>query len=71
MEFIGHSIAGDKKYGGQASLRTAGSGGFEIKRPMLHAWQLGFIHPGKGEFKEFEAVLPEDYLSFQQYLTSD
>lgn len=70
MEFIGHSIAGDKKYGGQVSFKRDRSGGFEIKRPMLHAWQLGFDHPGKGEFIEFEALLPEDYLSFKQYLTS-
>lgn len=70
MEFLGHSILGDRKYGGQPRLKSGGKGLFEVKRPMLHAWQLGFLHPGSEKFIEFEAELPEDYLNLKQYLAS-
>jgi 23S rRNA-/tRNA-specific pseudouridylate synthase len=28
---------------------------------MLHAWKLGFRHPRTGEWKSFEAELPDDF----------
>jgi 23S rRNA pseudouridine1911/1915/1917 synthase len=28
---------------------------------MLHAWKLGFFHPRTGEWKHFEAPLPDDF----------
>jgi 23S rRNA pseudouridine1911/1915/1917 synthase len=30
-------------------------------RQMLHAWRLGFTHPGNGEWRDFEAPLPADF----------
>ena len=30
-------------------------------RQMLHAWKLGFRHPRTGEWKSFEAPLPDDF----------
>jgi 23S rRNA pseudouridine1911/1915/1917 synthase len=30
---------------------------------MLHAWQLGFTHPGSGRWMEFLSPLPEDFRS--------
>jgi hypothetical protein len=31
-------------------------------RQMLHAWRLGFYHPMSGEWLEFEAEVPEDFV---------
>jgi 23S rRNA pseudouridine1911/1915/1917 synthase len=31
-----------------------------INRQMLHARKLGFIHPVKGHYVEFEVALPQD-----------
>lgn len=28
---------------------------------MLHAWKLGFRHPGTGGWKSFQAPLPDDF----------
>jgi len=28
---------------------------------MLHAWKLGFRHPRTGEWKNFQAPLPNDF----------
>ncbi len=51
MEYLGHPLLGDKKYG-------KGRGG--IDRQALHAALLGFRHPVTKEFLEFESELPAD-----------
>jgi 23S rRNA pseudouridine1911/1915/1917 synthase len=33
----------------------------DFSRQMLHAWKLGFHHPRTGEWKSFEAPLPDDF----------
>jgi 23S rRNA pseudouridine1911/1915/1917 synthase len=33
----------------------------DFPRQMLHAWRLGFRHPRTGEWKNFEAPLPDDF----------
>jgi 23S rRNA pseudouridine1911/1915/1917 synthase len=53
---IGHPVLGDTRYGG--SRRSSG-----VSRMMLHAVRLGFLAPASGEFLEFEAPPPEDYLA--------
>jgi 23S rRNA pseudouridine1911/1915/1917 synthase len=50
---IGHPVVGDERYGG---LRT----GLDAPRPMLHASNLAFRHPGTGEVVEFESPVPAD-----------
>ncbi|WP_077622087.1 RluA family pseudouridine synthase [Sediminibacillus massiliensis] len=52
MQYIGHPLAGDPKYGPRKTL--------EIKGQALHAGVLGFEHPQTGEWLEFEAELPEE-----------
>lgn len=56
MAYIGHPLLGDYVYGpfkeGQTVLGT------ELHGQCLHAGVLGFIHPSKGEYMEFEAPLP-------------
>ena len=49
MEYIGHSIAGDKKYGAATD---------PIKRVALHACKLCFTHPRTGVQMAFESPVP-------------
>ena len=51
MKHLGHPVLGDKVYGG--------AGGFN--RQMLHAWKLGFFHPGSGEWMQFQSPIPPDF----------
>jgi len=53
MQEMGHSIAGDKKYGAATN---------PIKRLGLHAQQLSFIHPINGEKMNFETKIPRVFL---------
>lgn len=52
MTYIGHPLAGDTVYG-----RKKQKYGFEGQ--ALHARLLGFVHPGTGEYMEFEAEPPQ------------
>ncbi|MBT1278902.1 RluA family pseudouridine synthase [Thermoanaerobacter sp. CM-CNRG TB177] len=52
MAFIGHPVVGDPVYGFKKQK-------FKLKGQALHSRVLGFIHPTKGVYMEFEAPLPE------------
>ncbi|WP_416826922.1 RluA family pseudouridine synthase [Ectobacillus polymachus] len=54
MKYIGYPLAGDPKYGPKKTLPIDGQ--------ALHAGVLGFVHPRTGEYLEFEAPLPEDFV---------
>lgn len=54
LDFIGHPILGDKKYGHNN----------EFSRLALHAKSLGFIHPQTEKFVEFESALPQEFIDF-------
>ena len=53
LHHLGNPVLGDKIY----------APGFakDFPRQMLHAWKLGFHHPRTGEWKHFEASLPDDF----------
>jgi len=53
MNYIGHPVVGDSKYGREGELGT--------KSLMLHAAVLGFVHPVKNEYMEFKAPLPSHF----------
>jgi 23S rRNA pseudouridine1911/1915/1917 synthase len=53
LHHLGHPVLGDKLYAPRFAK------GFP--RQMLHAWKLGFRHPRTGDWKIFEAPLPEDF----------
>lgn len=53
---LGHPIVGDPLYGG---VRRP-----ESSRLLLHARQLGFVHPRSGEPIRFESPLPKEFLSW-------
>lgn len=57
---INHPVLGDTVYGGSpvktqnSKLKTL------VKRQMLHAQTLGFLHPRTGKYLEFSSPIPED-----------
>ena len=53
MASIGHSILGDKVYGGENQPFKLSNG------QLLHAKRLGFIHPSSGEFVSFDSEPPQ------------
>jgi 23S rRNA pseudouridine1911/1915/1917 synthase len=53
LHHLGHPVLGDKIYAPRFAKN--------FPRQMLHAWKLGFHHPRTGEWKNFEAALPEDF----------
>lgn len=60
MRYIGFPLAGDPKYGPRKTLNLAGQ--------ALHAYSLGFHHPGTKELLEFEAGLPDNMEAVLQNL---
>ncbi|MCU1491595.1 MAG: pseudouridine synthase, RluA family [Acidimicrobiaceae bacterium] len=50
---IGHPVAGDARYGGNAKALGLG-------RPFLHAARLRLVHPETGEALEFSSPLPPE-----------
>ncbi|MBU5482968.1 RluA family pseudouridine synthase [Clostridium sp. MSJ-11] len=52
MSYIGHPLVGDPVYGYKKQK-------FNLQGQMLHAKKLGFIHPTKGEYMEFNTDIPE------------
>ena len=53
LHHLGHPVLGDKVYGAKFAKT--------FPRQMLHAWKLSFQHPRTGEWKSFEAALPNDF----------
>ncbi len=53
LHHLGHPVLGDKVYATRAAK--------DFPRQMLHAWKLGFRHPGTGDWKSLEAPLPDDF----------
>ncbi len=69
MKHIGHPLFGDTTYGGDKIVKGTVFSKYKqfidncfsiIKRQSLHAKELGFMHPGTGEFIKFNSELPED-----------
>ncbi|MDE6620218.1 MAG: RluA family pseudouridine synthase [Lachnospiraceae bacterium] len=52
MASIGHPLLGDTVY-------TSRKAPFHLEGQVLHAMTIGFVHPGSGEYIEFEAPLPD------------
>jgi len=61
---IGHPVLGDSRYGGaRPSL--------PVDRPMLHATELAFDHPGSGERVTFHVEAPADVARVLDRLRTD
>ena len=61
MAYIGHPVAGDRKYGTKKCP-------FSIEGQALHSKVLSFVHPRTEEKMEFTAPLPEDMESILRQL---
>ncbi len=53
LHHLGHPVLGDKVYGARLIKN--------FPRQMLHAWKLAFRHPQTGEWKQFQASVPDDF----------
>ena len=65
---IDHPVVGDATYGGKRRWKDLAQGPIQdvlraIRRQMLHAWQLSFVHPRTGQSMIFKSPLPEDMAS--------
>jgi 23S rRNA pseudouridine1911/1915/1917 synthase len=56
MAAIGHPCCGDLTYGADPVLAQR----LGLGRQWLHAVRLGFVHPGTGEYTEYESAYPDD-----------
>ncbi|CAN7331402.1 RluA family pseudouridine synthase [Paenibacillus sp. LjRoot56] len=70
MRHLGHPLLGDKmytlpQYGEHAAELEASE---SLNRQALHAYKLGFVHPGTREWTEFNAPLPADLSELEQWL---
>jgi len=54
MAYIGHPLVGDTVYGRKKQK-------YDFDGQALHAKLLGFVHPGLGEYVEFEAEPPAEF----------
>lgn len=66
MAHIGYPLVGDAVYGGRLKLPKGATSEFQdllrsFKRQALHAGKLGLIHPGSGEYMEWQVALPSDF----------
>ena len=57
---IGHAVVADERYSAARQLAAARAALPELRRPWLHAAQLGFAHPVTGLPMRFESALPDD-----------
>lgn len=65
LEAIGHAIMGDTLYGG-GSVGVAEE--LRVPRVMLHARWLGFRHPERPDYCEFNVAAPKDFQEVRQML---
>ena len=56
MQAIKHPCVGDPLYGSDPTLAAK----LGLDRQWLHAHQLGFTHPGTGEYVQFTSPYPDD-----------
>ena len=57
MAHIGHPVAGDEVYGPKKVITS-------LSGQCLHAKKVGFVHPIKNEYMEFDSNLPEYFVKF-------
>ncbi len=68
LKSVGKAIVGDMVYGLKKDKLAQKYG---ISGQLLHAKKLGFIHPGKNEYVEFDSQLPENFLCILNKLDSE
>lgn len=56
LSYIGHPILGDREYCTKWNI-----GDHKVKRQLLHAYRLEFLHPAQKKKIKLEAPIPEDF----------
>ena len=64
MSHIGHPLVGDPVYGFKKQK-------FNLQGQLLHAKILGFIHPTKNIYMQFESELPDYYVNVLNILSKE
>jgi 23S rRNA pseudouridine1911/1915/1917 synthase len=64
MSYIGHPVIGDAVYGKKKQE-------YGVKGQALHAKVLGFVHPVKGDYMEFDVKLPEYFTQLLDRLRTE
>jgi len=62
FKFLGYPLVGDATYGHRQNQRLTELTGYVAPRQMLHAFQLGFLHPRTAKRLQFQAPCPADFL---------
>jgi len=79
LNYIGHSILGDKLYGNSNIFKVKGTHDLDhsllsyvrnFPRQALHAKELTFFHPVSSEKKTFFSTLSKDLINLQEMLNS-
>jgi len=70
---MGHPVVGDTTYGGKRRWKEVPSRDVQhilgsVKRQMLHAWQIAFLHPDTQKPMRFQSPVPEDMASVMESL---
>ncbi|HEX9651145.1 MAG TPA: RNA pseudouridine synthase, partial [Cyclobacteriaceae bacterium] len=72
LKHIGHPLFNDVTYGGDKILKGSQFSKYNsfvknsfklMARQALHAKSLGFVHPAKNTFVQFDSELPEDFVA--------
>lgn len=63
MAYIGHPLVGDPLYGFKKQS-------FKLQGQLLHARVLGFVHPSTEEYMEFEAPIPDYFITILNKIRS-
>ncbi len=76
LSSIGHPVAGDSQYGASAKVKQIKSKKTSdlikaLKRPLLHAGVLEFIHPKTKDLMHFEVSLSEDFSLVLKHLRQE
>lgn len=64
MAYIGHPLVGDPVYGYKKQK-------YNLEGQMLHAKVLGFVHPTRNEYMEFESELPSYFTKILEILKKE
>ncbi|MEW9699688.1 RluA family pseudouridine synthase [Paenibacillus sp. SI8] len=73
MKHLGHPLIGDKMYTRPSfeESEAASEVSVRLTRQALHAFRLGFVHPGTREWVEYNAPLPADLAALQAWLQTN
>jgi 23S rRNA pseudouridine1911/1915/1917 synthase len=71
FQHLKHPLVGDDTYGQRQNRRLTELTRYEAPRQMLHAHELGFVHPRTGKKLKFIASVPADFADALQALRLD